>query len=88
MHICLLTANYLKWPLKEEDQSSLNAGQKICKMLQGEHSATLSTFIKLPFVILKDLCFVFFEWLLKTRFTVLTNYMYFMYCGDRRLAVR
>ena len=29
----------------------LNAGQKYCRMLQGEHSALLSTFIKLPFVI-------------------------------------
>ena len=34
-----------------QDQLSLNAGQKYCRMLQGEHSATLSTFIKLPFVI-------------------------------------
>ena len=30
---------------------SLNAGQKYCSMLQGEHSAILSTFIKLPVVI-------------------------------------
>ena len=28
-----------------EDQLSLNAGQKNCRMLQGEHSAILSTFI-------------------------------------------
>ena len=44
----------LKWPLKKEDQLSLNAGQKYCRMLQGlqgEHSAILLTFIKLPFVI-------------------------------------
>ena len=27
----------------------LNAGQKYGRMLQGEHSAILSTFIKLPF---------------------------------------
>ena len=40
-----------KWPLKKEDQLSLNAGQKYCRMLQGEHSAILSTFIKLLFVI-------------------------------------
>ena len=32
-------------------QISLNAGQKYCRMLQGEHSAILSTFIKLPFSI-------------------------------------
>ena len=34
-----------------QDQLSLNAGQKYCKMLQGEHSAILLTFIKLPFVL-------------------------------------
>ena len=32
-------------------QLSLNAGQKYCRMLQGEHSEILLTFIKLPFVI-------------------------------------
>ena len=32
-----------------QDRSSLNAGQKYCRMLQGEHSAILSTFIQLPF---------------------------------------
>ena len=43
----------LKWPLKKKtkigfrDQLSLNAGPKFCRMLQGEHSAILSTFIKL-----------------------------------------
>ena len=36
---------------KNEDQLSLNAGQKYCRMLQGEHSAILWTFIKLPCVI-------------------------------------
>ena len=47
----------LKRPLKKktkigfQDQLLLNAGQKYCRMLQGEHSAILSTFIKLPFVI-------------------------------------
>ena len=33
-----------------QDQLSLNAGQKYCRMLQGEHFAILSTFIKLPIV--------------------------------------
>ena len=47
----------LKQPLKKkteidfQNRLSLNAGQKYCRMLQGEHSAILSTFIKLPFVI-------------------------------------
>ena len=53
MHICILTADYtvkpcLKRPLKKEDQSSLNAGQEYCRILQGEQSAIHSTFIKLP----------------------------------------
>ena len=34
-------------------QTLLNAGQKYCRMLLRKHSAILSTFIKLPFVILK-----------------------------------
>ena len=48
----------VEWPLSKkgpkigfQDQLSLNAGQKYCRMLQGEHSAILSTFIKLPLVI-------------------------------------
>ena len=43
-----------------QDQLSLNAGQKYCRMLQGKHSAILSTFIKLPFVI-KIFVFSIFE---------------------------
>ena len=34
-----------------QERLSFNAGQKYCRMLQWEHSAILSTFIKLPFVI-------------------------------------
>ena len=39
-------------------------------MLQGEHSATLSTFIKLPIVI-KIFVASIFDWSLKTGFTVI-----------------
>ena len=46
-----------------------NAGQKYCRMLQGEHSVILSTFIKLPFVI-KIFVLSIFEWPLETGFTV------------------
>ena len=65
----------LKQPLKKktkigfQDRLLLNAGQKYCRMLQGEHSAILSTFIKLPFVI-KVFVLSIFEWPLKTGFTV------------------
>ena len=67
----------LKRPLRKktkigfQDQVSLNAGQKFCRMLQGEHSAILSTFIKLPSAI-KIFVLSIFEWSLKTGFTVLT----------------
>ena len=54
------------------DQLSLYAGQKYCRMLLGEHSAILSTSIKLPFVI-KIFVFYIFEWLFYTRFTVFLN---------------
>ena len=69
-HILKIKTRYsktcVKQPLSErpkigfQDQLSLNAGQKYCRMLQGEHSAILLTFIKLPFVIKIYLCYVFF----------------------------
>ena len=49
--------NCVKRPLSKrqkicfQNQLSLNAGQRYCRMLQGEHSAILLTFIKLSFVI-------------------------------------
>ena len=52
-----------------QDQLLLNAGQKYCRMLQREHSAILSTIIKLPFVI-KTFVLSIFQWPLKTGFTV------------------
>ena len=67
----------LKRPLKKktkfcfQDGLSLNAGQKYCRMLQGEHSAMLSTFIELPFAI-KAFDLSIFEWPLKTGCIVLS----------------
>ena len=64
-----------KRPLKRrpkigfQDRLLLNAGQKYCRMLQGEHSAILSTIIKLPFSI-KTFILSIFKWPLKTGFTV------------------
>ena len=57
----------VKWPLSKrqkfgfQDQLLLNAGQKYCRMRQGEHSAILSIFIKLPSVI-KIFVLSNFEW--------------------------
>ena len=48
------TATLKKTKICFQIQLSLNAGQKYCRQLQGEHSAIRSTFInmtKLPFVI-------------------------------------
>ena len=49
----------------------LNAGQKYCG-IAGEHSAILSTFINLPFVI-KIFVLSIFEWPFYTGFTVIEN---------------
>ena len=70
----------LKRPLSKrvkidfQDELLLNSGQKYCRMLQGEHSAILSTLIKLSFVI-KIFILSIFEWPLKTGFTVLLIYL-------------
>ena len=80
MHLCILSKTCRKRPLQKEDQLSLNAGQKYCRMLLGAFCKILSTFIKLPFVI-KIFILSSFEWLLKTGFTVLTTCMYFLFCG-------
>ena len=75
MNIFLPIKTCVKWPLTKrpkfgfEDQLSLNAGQKYCRMLQGEHSAILSTFIKLPFVI-KIFVSSIFKWLFYIGLTV------------------
>ena len=47
----------------------LNAGQKYCRMLQREHSAILSTFIKLP-VVIKTFVLSISEWPFYTGTTV------------------
>ena len=62
-------------------QLSLNAGQKYCRMLPLEHSAILSTLIKLPFVI-KIFVLSFFEWPLKTGFNVLHKQVLLLYYPD------
>ena len=54
-----------------QDRLWLNAGQKYCRMLQGEHSAILLTFNNLPFGI-KTFVLSISEWPLKTGFTVFT----------------
>ena len=56
-----------------QDQLSLNAGQKYCRMLQGAHPAIFSTFIKLPFVI-KIFVLSIYEWLFYAGFTLLQFY--------------
>ena len=53
-----------------QDRLSLNAGQKYCRMLPLEHSAILSTFIKLP-VVFETFVLSIFEWPFYTGFTVI-----------------
>ena len=52
-----------------QDQFLVNAAQKYFRMIQGEHSAILSNFIKL-LLVFKTFFLTIFEWLLKTGFTV------------------
>ena len=65
----------IKRPLKQNTnigfqyRLSLNAGQKYYRLLQWEHSAILTTFIKLTFSN-KTYVLSIFKWLLKTGFTV------------------
>ena len=56
--------------VKSITECSPFSGQTYCGMLQGEHSAILLTFIKLPFVI-KILVLSNFELLFYTGFTVI-----------------
>ena len=71
----LCSKTCVKWPLSKrskigfQDQISLNAGRTYCRMLQGE---ILSTFIKLPFVIMIFVLCIF-EWPFYTGFTALTS---------------
>ena len=53
---CLKRSLEKKTKIGFQCQSSLNAGQKYCRMLQWEHSAILSTYIKLPSVIKTLFC--------------------------------
>ena len=65
----------------------LNAGQKYCRMLQGEHSAILLTFIKVPFVI-KIFVLSIFVWPFYTGFTVHSfKKIHCERCGDKVLSV-
>ena len=63
------TATLKKTKIDFQDQILLNAGQKYCRMLQGEHSAILSTFINLQLVIKINVLSIF-EWQFYTGFTV------------------
>ena len=65
---CLKGSLKKKTKIGFQDRFSLNAGQKYCRMLQGD-SAILLTFIKLQFVI-KVFVLSIFEWPLKRGFTV------------------
>ena len=63
---CKYSKTCVKRPLSKrhdigfQDQLSLNVDQKSCSMLQGEHSAIILSFIKLPFAI-KIFVFIY-EW--------------------------
>ena len=78
VHSTQATVTCVKRPLSKrpklgfQDQLLLNAGQKYCRMLQGKHSAILSTFIKLLFII-KIFVLSILEWPFYTGLTVQGN---------------
>ena len=87
---CLRRSLKKKTKIGFQDRLLLNAGQKYCRILQGEHSAILLAFIKLPFVI-KTLVLSIFYWPLKTGFTVVVLMLYVPFkkiqsCSDFELA--
>ena len=91
MHICILTANYTVNPVlsshsKKKTIYSLMQVKSIAECSKG--SILQYFWPSLSYHLLRSCFFFFFEWLLKTSFTVLTSYMYFPFCGVCRLAVR
>ena len=81
---CLKPPHKKKTKIGCQDRLLLNTGQKYCRMLQGEHSAILSTFIKLPFVI-KIFVLSIFKWPHKTDFTVPDIVLFVLYFAFRKL---
>ena len=78
MHICIWTADNTVKPVLS-GHSKKKANYCLMQVKSIADSAILSTFIKLPFLFRSLFCL--FEWLLKTCFTVVTTYMYFLFCG-------
>ena len=63
------TATLIRDKIGFQDQLTLNAGQKYCRMLIREHFAILLPFIKLP-VVIKTIVLSTFEWPFYTDLTV------------------
>ena len=85
---CIYSKTCVKQPLSKRPEIGfqyilLNAGQKYCRMLPLEHSAIISTFIKLPFVI-KIFVLSILEWPFYTGFTVWTAINHLSYCHINR----
>ena len=97
--ICIVLLQYsktcVKRPLSQrpkigfQDQISLNAGQKYCRMFQGEHSAMLLTFIKQQFVIMIfDLSiFEFYTGLLYHHFASRYHHYLFQLLTDQPISI-
>ena len=90
-HICIWTADYTLNPVlsghsKKKTNYCLMQVKSIAECSKG--SILQYFWPSLSYHLLLRSLFVFFEWLLRTCFTVLTTYMYFLFCGVRRLAVR
>ena len=101
MHICILTADYIVKPVSSgHSKKKTNYGLMQVKSI-AECSPLVKSIAKcskgsilqyfwpsLSYHLLLRSLFCLFERLLKTCFTVLTTYMYFLFCGVSRLTVR
>ena len=91
MHICILTADYTVRPvLSSHSQKKTNyCLMQVKSIAECSKGGILQSFLpSLSYHLLLRSLFRLFEWLLRTCFTILTTYKYFLFWGVGRLAVR
>ena len=93
MHICILAADYSVRPVlsnhsKKKTNYCLMQVKSIAECSMGSILQSFPPSLSYHLLLRSLFCLLACEWLLRTCFTVLTTYMYFLFCGVRRLAVR
>ena len=90
MHICIFTADYTVNPVLSGHSKKTNYRLMQVKSIAecSKGSILQSFWPSLSYHFLTSSFFCLFDRLLTTCFTVLTNFMYFLFCGVHRLAIR